>query len=124
MTRAARRFDGREPDQDQPHTNLHPYQRMCRVGQCSSRVDGDDFLCGYHRALRNGPAELERYRESGLDRMQIRFDDFAERHQDDAWGAAIRIANDIDRASDEDKRELLGFLKLQARRAVRRVPNA
>ena len=85
-------------------------------------LTGDDGLCCYHRALRQGPEGIAQWRAARHDWREPLFADFDERHQDDAWGAALNVARNLGSASNEEQREFLGFLKTQARRAVRRVP--
>ena len=99
----------------QVRTNsTHPMHQACKVSGCARRVDGDDRHCGYHRALRAG--DLDGYKAGGADWRTALFAEFDERHQDDAWGSAIRVASDIRSASKEDRAELVTFLKGQLAR--------
>lgn len=119
------RFDGKTPDEPVgASVNVHPNHRMCRVEDCSSRLDGSDGLCGYHRALRQGPDALQVWRDARHDWRIPLFEDFRERHEDDSWGAAINASERMATASLEEQRDFLTFLKRQVRSAVRRVPSA
>lgn len=86
-----------------------PVSNLCRVASCSEHFDGDDRLCGYHRALQHGPAELERFRASGEDWRRAAFAEFDAHHQDDEWGVAVRLSHNLKKG--EARRELLQFLK-------------
>jgi len=125
VTRVARRFDGKTSVDDAvPAPGASSNPRMCRVEDCSSRLDGSDGLCGYHRALRQGPDALQVWRDARHDWRTPLFEDFRERHEDDSWGAAINASERMATASLEEQRDFLNFLKRQARSAVRRVPSA
>lgn len=91
----------------------HPHHARCRVERCSSLVDGEDRLCGQHRALAKGPEEYQRWRDSGVDwRREIAIA-WRAKHTNDAWASALRVSAEIakGRASVDDKRELLDFLR-------------
>lgn len=85
-------------------------QGPCHVRDCTSRMDGDDGLCGYHRALRNG--SLDAYRASGEDWRAKLYAQFDVRHANDTWGALVRASYEV--STTEEKRELLGFLMKMA----------
>lgn len=95
---------------------MHPHHRVCRAQQCGERVDANDGLCGRHRALQAGPLEVIRWEQAREDWRARAFATFTERHKDDAWGAAIRVAGDMGQASREEKRELVAFLRLQVQK--------
>lgn len=81
---------------DSKHSASHPMQGPCRVDKCGSQRDGDDFLCGYHRAMQKG--DLGDWRE-GL------FAEFRRNHEGDMWGTLIEASRTL-RAAD-DRREFL-----------------
>lgn len=86
------------------------HQGPCEVRDCANRLDGDDNLCGYHRALRKN--DLEAYRASGEDWRAKLFAKFDTKHADDTWGALVRASYEL--RNTEDKRELLSYLMKQA----------
>lgn len=86
------------------------HQGPCHMRDCGNRIDGDDDICGYHRALKAG--DMEAYRASGEDWRAKLFAQFNTRHADDTWGALVRASHEL--RNVEDKRELLAFLMKQA----------
>lgn len=87
---------------------------LCRVDDCSRRLDGDDKLCGYHRALREG--RLDAWMASQRDWRIDVFADFSARHRDDSWGALVQVAHEV--ATNDERRELLNVLKDAVKRGV------
>lgn len=90
-----------------PGTALHPMHGSCRVAECGARLDGDDRLCGYHRALQGG--DLEAWKASQRNWREDFFREFRERHQGDIWGSLCNASLDL--RTNEDRRELLQHLK-------------
>lgn len=86
------------------------HQHNCGVSDCGTMQDGDDGLCGYHRALKKN--DFEAYRASGEDWRAKLFAQFDTRHADDTWGALVRASYEL--RNVEDKRELLSYLMKQA----------
>ena len=100
-------------DQDEPKKasrgQQHPMHGNCRVSDCGAMIDGDDHVCGYHRALSGN--DIAAWRESQRDRCYGLFADFRSRHKGDMWGTLIDASYSV--RSVDDKRELLATLKRQ-----------
>ncbi len=86
------------------------FQSPCQLSDCTTTQDGDDGLCGYHRALKKG--EFEKWRASGSDWRAELFAKFELRHQHDTWGALVRASHALE--TIEDKRDFLGMLMKMA----------
>lgn len=86
------------------------HQGPCHVRECNERSDGDDGVCGYHRALKKN--DVEAWRDSGRDWRANLFAKFDAKHAHDTWGALVRASHEV--RTTEEKRELLEFLMKQA----------
>jgi hypothetical protein len=80
---------------------------------CPSTADGDDGLCGRHRALQNN--DIEAWRASQLDWRGDLFADFSARHKEDSWGAFIAASYQVEHK--EDRGEFNRLLREMLRKA-------
>lgn len=79
----------------------------CKISPCGVQFDGNDGLCGYHRALQRD--SLVAWRESQHDWRDGVFAQFRREHEGDIWGSLIESSRSIQ--STGEKRELISQLK-------------